>query len=260
MQYIKILLSTLLIFIISLTANAQRVEVGIVAGGAGYIGDLNQNDLFKISGVTTGVFAKMNFTPFVGLGLHYNYGNIKGDDLKSNNLQFRDRGINFNTNLNEVSLIAEVNFFDAFSPISKLRFTPYVFAGIGGVYFSTTSNYNGINYSFKKYPTNGNESGAPVSIKPYAITIPYGAGLKYKLTDYVTLSSQLGYRTSFTDYIDNVGDYFRVTPLFYPYLPPSLYGKGEKGSQRGDLRKRDTYMFVSIGISYNFVSQKCFTF
>ena len=131
MQYIKLQISILLIFLVSLKANAQRAEVGFVAGGAGYIGDLNQNDLLKISGFTAGVFAKMNFTPFVGLGLHYNYGNIKGDDLKSTNPQFRDRGLNFNTNLNEVSLIADVNFFDAFSPISKRRFTPYVFAGIG---------------------------------------------------------------------------------------------------------------------------------
>ena len=121
MHYKKKLLSILFIFIISLKANAQRAEVGVVTGGAGYIGDLNQNNILKISGITAGVFAKVNLTPFIGLGMHYNYGNIKGDDTKSKNQQFRDRGLNFNTNLNEVSLIADVNFFDVFSPIGKLQ-------------------------------------------------------------------------------------------------------------------------------------------
>jgi hypothetical protein len=33
---------------------------------------------------------------------------------------------------------------------------------------------------------------------------------------------------------------------------------GVPNTQRGDFRKRDTYMFVGIGITYTFVSQKCF--
>lgn len=260
MQYKRILLLILFILGSSLTTYAQRAELGVVTGAAGYIGDLNQNNLTKISGVTAGAFAKINFTPFIGLGLHYNYGNIKGDDTKSTNQQFRDRGLNFNTNLNEVSLIADVNFLDAFSPISNRRFTPYVFAGIGGVYFKTKATYNGIVYDLNDINdintiTNADIKGRTINYKPYDITIPYGVGAKYRLTSYLTLSSQIGYRTALTDFLDDVGDYYASSSS-----PSSPTGIGGIGTQRGDLRKRDTYMFVSIGISYNFVSQKCFTF
>lgn len=252
MQVKKALLSILTALFLAFTAFAQRVEVGMVAGGAGYIGDLNQNDMLKVSGVTTGVFAKYNFTPFVGLGLHYNYGNIIGDDNNSKNIDFKNRGLNFDTDLNEISLIGEVNFLDAFSPISKRRFTPYIFAGLGRVYFKSSAKYH--NYSSNNLRKEKTE-GQLQPYGPYALTIPYGAGVKYKLTNYFTLSSQIGYRTAYTDYLDDVSGYYSSTKA-----PSNPTGVGEIGSQRGDLRKRDNYLFVSIGISYNFVSQKCFTF
>ena len=74
----------------------------------------------------------------------------------------------------------------------------------------------------------------------------------------MTLSSQIGYRTALTDYLDDVGGYY--TGNATPDDPSIIGGAGRIGTQRGDLRKRDNYMLVSIGISYNFVSQKCFTF
>ncbi len=258
MQYKRILSSILFILGISLTTKAQRAEVGVVAGGSGYIGDLNQNNLFKISGITAGAFAKVNLTPFIGLGIHYNHAKIKANDLNSSNQQFKDRGLNFNTNLNEVSLIADVNFFDAFSPISNRRFTPYAFVGLGGVYFKTRATYANQNYVLSDLKTNADVNGTPIKYKPYAVTIPYGAGLKYRLTSYLTLSSQIGYRTALTDYLDDVGGYY--TGNATPDDPSIIGGAGRIGTQRGDLRKRDNYMLVSIGISYNFVSQKCFTF
>ena len=252
MQYKKILLSILTAFFLASTTFAQRIEVGMVAGGASYIGDLNQNDMFKVSGITGGAFANYNFTPHVGVGLHYNYGNITANDNNSKNIDYRNRGINFDTDLHEISIIGEFNFLDAFSPISKRRFTPYIFAGVGRVYFKSSASYHNFSSSnLRKERTEGQLQ----EYKPYAATIPYGAGLKYKLTNYFTLSSQIGYRTAFTDYLDDVSGYYTG------YTAPSNpNGYGEIGGQRGDLRKRDNYMFVSIGISYNFVSQKCFTF
>ncbi|MFD0939414.1 type IX secretion system protein PorG [Pedobacter boryungensis] len=269
MRYIK----TVLIFVISFslgnTSFAQRAEIGINAGGAGYLGDLNQNNPVKITGISAGAFGRINFNPYFGLGLHYTYGEIKGDDLESSNEQFKERALNFNTSIHEVSLLANLNFFDIYSSASKRRFTPYIFAGVGGFYFKPKATYNDIKYNLSDYITNADKDGRPVSYKSYAISVPYGAGVKYKLTDYLTLFSEIGYRTTFTDFIDDVGDYYYLNTMpsspgssryFPPYNASTASRVGVPGTQRGDLRKRDTYMFVSIGISYTFVSQKCFTF
>ena len=265
MQYNKLLIPFLLLIFWLTTANAQRAEVGINAGGAGYMGDLNQNNPLKISGISAGAFARINFDPYWGLGLHYTYGSVQADDAKSNNAHFRDRNLNFKSNLNEISIQGNLNFFDISSPISKKRFTPYIYVGIGGVIFNPKGYYLG-EWQIPLRTLNSEDRSK--IYRNYAIVIPYGAGAKYRLTENLTAFSQIGYRTTFTDYLDDVsGVYPSITKYWGGLNVSDRSGEQNEGNylfnpvdQRGDFRKRDTYMFVSIGISYTFVSQKCFTF
>ena len=270
MQYKKlILLFSVLIGLLQI-AFAQRAEVGINAGGAGYMGDLNQFNPLKISGLNAGIFAKINFDPRWGLGLHYNYGVIKADDALSKNADFRQRNLNFTTSLSEIAFIGSFNFFDMYSPGSRKRVTPYVFAGAGGVIFNPKGIYLD--------PTTGAETTFPLRdlntedlstrYRNYAVIIPYGVGVKYKKSENWTLFGQIGYRTTFTDYLDDVSGVYPLVNKRWGGLNVSdRSGEVNGGTnlyrpfdQRGDFRKRDTYLFVNIGISYTFVSQKCFTF
>ncbi len=73
MHFKKIVISSLLSIGLLSIANAQRAEIGVNGGGSGYIGDLNQFNPLKISGINAGAFAKINFDPHWGLGLHVNY-------------------------------------------------------------------------------------------------------------------------------------------------------------------------------------------
>ncbi len=266
MRYKKLVLSLLFFFGLLSTVSAQRAEVGIDAGGAGYMGDLNVNNPLKISGISAGIFAKINFDPYWGLGLYYTYGSVKANDLSSSNADLRKRGLNFKSNLHEISILTELNFFDIYSPVAKKRFTPFIFAGIGGFIFNPKANYGGGDATLRIYRTEG-----PLEqYKNYAITVPYGAGAKYRLTENLTLFSKIGYRTAFTDHLDDVSGVYPAANSWrgdppnqaaYSYfLSDPSQDPTKVGTQRGDFRKRDTYMFVSIGISYTFVSQKCFTF
>jgi opacity protein-like surface antigen len=248
---------------------AQQAELGLSLGGASYIGDLNPYNPLKVSGPAAGVYAKLNFDPHWGLGIHYNYGKVKADDAKSNNLQFNDRNLSFSTPLSEVSLLLDFNLFDLLSYTRKGRFTPYLFAGIGAVIYNPSTIYNGDKVQLKDLVTEG-------QAEPYkgtTITFPYGAGIKYKLRNNWTIFSQIGYRTPLTDYIDDVSGVYAAPSAYVNSRDFTLSNAlgdrsgeingvylGSPGTQRGDFRKRDTYMFVGIGISYTFVSQKCFTF
>ncbi len=255
-------------------SNAQVFELGAFGGGAGYMGDLNQTKPLKISGLSVGGFVKVNFDPYWALGLHYGYGKIKADDLKSSNAQFRDRGLNFNSALNEASLQVDFNFLEYFAGGGRKTFTPYIFTGIGGVFFNPKARYpNDVvlgdeEYKLRFYKTEGQAD----LYRNYALTVPYGIGMKFRVKENWGLFTQIGYRTAYTDYLDDVsGNYPTPANTNWPSdnnLPirvrlsdPSLIpGYGAQGTQRGDFRKRDTYMFVGIGISYTFVSQKCYTF
>ncbi|WP_073232547.1 type IX secretion system protein PorG [Pedobacter caeni] len=277
MQYGTRLFCFLAISFIGFNANAQTMELGVVAGGAGYMGDLNQTKPLKISGISAGAYVKMNFDPYWSLGAHYQFGMIKANDLHSENEQFRDRGLNFKTSLNEISLQVDFNFFEYFAGGGTKRFTPYIFTGIGGVFFSPIGKYafspgaDAQEYKLRFYRTEGQKE----PYRNYALTVPYGVGFKVRLKENWGLFSQIGYRTAFTDYLDDVsGNYPGMDnppadgntglnlsdPSRFRSLSGAAIPVGAPGTQRGDFRKRDTYMFVGIGISYTFVSQKCYTF
>jgi hypothetical protein len=256
------------VVLISFGAKGQTIELGIAAGGAGYIGDLNQKQPLKISGLSAAVYAKMNLDPFWAVGLHYTYGKIKADDAKSDNSQFRDRNINFKTPLNEISLQVDFNFFDYFAAGGTKTFTPYIYTGVGAVLFNPKATYDDIEYNMRLYKTEG--QGSPY--KNYTFSILYGAGAKVRLKENWGLFTQIGYRTAYSDYLDDVSrkypsqsnwpedDSAELRATRNKLSDPSLSQYGAPGVQRGDFRKRDTYMFVGIGISYTFVSQKCYTF
>ncbi|TKC05675.1 hypothetical protein FA048_18355 [Pedobacter polaris] len=268
MRYIKSVQLILISIFLSSTAFAQQIELGINAGGASYLGDLNQYNPIKISGISAGAFIKVNLDPHWAVGLHYNYGKIKGADSLSSYAQFRDRNLSFYTPLNEVSLLLQFNFFDLYSPGGKRRFSPYIFAGIGAVVFEPKTEYKDNEYLLRLY----NTEGQSMAYKKHSLTIPYGVGIKYRYTESLTIFGQAGYRSPFTDYIDDVSGLYAKNNSWSgnnAEISRALADRsGEKtgnyigspDTQRGDFRKRDNYMFVGIGISYTFVSQKCFTF
>ncbi len=264
---------TIILLFLNLGLKAQVLEVGAGIGGSGYVGDLNVNRLLKISGISAGGYVKMNFDAHWSLSANYTYGKIRANDLKSDEPEFRQRGLNFTTALNEASLQVDFNFFDYFAGGGRRKFTPYLFVGAGGILFNPKANYSKYDLYdvvLRHYRTEGQN----VVYRNYAFTVPYGAGLKFQLKENWGLFTQIGYRTAFTDYIDDVsktypGENYWEVAGFKPerineaksLSNPSLQNfESLQYTQRGDFRKRDTYMFVGIGISYTFVSQKCYTF
>jgi hypothetical protein len=238
-------------------------ELGLMAGGAGYMGDLNQNNPLQISGFSGGAYVKRNFNQYLGVRLNYTYGQIQAKDSESNNAQFRERNLQFKTSLNEFSGIIDFNFFNFNIGGGTRQFTPYLFTGAGFVVFKPTVKVDGEKYRLDRLATEGQENG----YSNVALTIPYGLGLRYNYKDTWSVFTEIGYRTPFTDYIDDVSGRYPDSPVIrgngqnqVNLSDPSVNQIGYPGTQRGDFRKRDTYLFVSVGISFTFVSSKCYSF
>jgi outer membrane protein W len=242
--------------------HAQNWEIGAMAGGTGYKGDLNQTNPLKVSGPAFGIFAKYNFNGYFAAKLAYTYGSIAGADSTSSNAQTRARNLSFMTSLNELSLTAELNFFEYIPSLSKSPFSPYIFAGVAYTTFNPQASYMGQTYNLRNVMTEGQTT-------PYAnhaMAIPYGVGMKYNFSGVLTVGAELGYRNPNTDYLDDVsGNYPDKTKL--SALAAALSDRsgentgvylGTTGSQRGDGRNRDTYFFFGLTISYTFISQKCY--
>ncbi len=229
-----------------INVNAQTWEVGIGAGGAGYMGDLNKDNPIKISGPSAGGFVKLNLDPFWSLGMHYNYARIEGnnEDLK------------FYTPMHEVTALVDFNFMEFFSGGGRKNFTPYIYAGLGGVIFNPKLKVDGEVKNLRLHRT----EDQTYPYRNYTLAIPYGAGVKFRLKSNFSMFGQLGYRTAYTDYLDDVsGSYRRITDGDPDriYLSNPSGDPTKIGTQRGDSRKRDTYMFTQIGVSYTFICKKC---
>jgi len=254
--------ATILLIFISFSLQAQTWEVGLGGGGSGYMGDLNQYNPLKISGYAASVFVKRNFNRYVSARLSYTRGLIQGADSTSSNAQFRQRNLSFKTPLSEFNLIGEFNFMNYLAGISNNRYTPFVFLGISTVAYNPEATYDGHTYDLRPLRTEG-EKEYPGS----AIAIPYGVGIKYNFTGSWNLIADLGYRQPNTDYLDDVAGYYPNPSKLPNNLSRILSDRsGEKtgiyigtpGTQRGDLRDHDTYLFLQVSISYTFLTSKCY--
>ncbi len=252
----------LFLLLVSSASFAQNWEPGIFAGSSGYMGDFNQNDPLKFTDFSAGASVKYNFSGYFSAKFGYTYAKIRGADSLSSNQQLRNRNLSFFSPLNEVSLTAELNFFNYQPGISLKRWTPFMFAGIAVVNFDPQTEYKGNTYLLRPLKTEGQQKEYPNSV----LSIPYGVGVKVNFYKSWNLALELGYRTAFTDYLDDVsGVYANKSSLSNVNAMALSDRSGEKtgvyigsaGSQRGDLRPRDTYMITGFSISYTFISQKC---
>jgi hypothetical protein len=144
------------------------------------MGEYNLDKIYKFNSLSGSIGAKYNFNPTWGLRGDLSLMGIKGDGkhLKDPVLL----GGVFKKTLKELSISTEFNFFKFEPNKKKAAYTPYVFAGIGGVVFKDKKDKN--------------------SIKP---VIPFGAGFKYNLKGSFTLDSHLSYRLTGTDMLDEKG-------------------------------------------------------
>jgi hypothetical protein len=256
----------IILFIGNTLAKAQTWEIGGFLGSSGYMGDINPIRPQKFTNFAYGAQFKRNFDGYWSAKIAYMNGKIQGDDAKSSNVNQRDRNLSFYSNLSELSLQVEFNFFkylagDMYSYGNK-RFSPYLFTGGAFLSFEPMTNYLGEKVALRLAETEA------VNYKNKAISIPYGIGIKYNIMGNFNIIGEIGYRTAFTDYLDDIsGRYpdFSVIPIKSP-ISQALSDRsdfpkvGFPGTQRGDFRPRDTYMFAGITLSFTFVPIQCPTF
>ncbi len=194
------------------------------------------------------------------------HGTIAGADASLNNDYYKSRNLSFFSPITEISLQTEFNFFNYIPTVSRKRYSPYLFAGVGFVSFNPKTKYNGKVYELHDIRTEGQTGD---SYKQLALTIPFGAGVKYNFSGKWTVGAELGYRTAYTDYLDDVsGNYnpdkimseapvSQIRLVLADRSPEVNFPLHSPGTQRGDSRPHDTYLFLGFTISYTFFVYKC---
>jgi len=258
------LLTVILFILLSVSVRAQTWEVGGALGAFGYMGDLNTSNPVKLNKPGAAIFVKRNFNGYLSARLNFALGDITGADSTSGDAQTRSRNLSFTTPLKEISLLAEFNFMKFIPDAGKNKYTPYVFLGAGYTAFAPRTNYNGQKISLRYLRTEGQAN----EYAKNTVVVPFGAGFKYNLFGKCTVAAELGYRYAFTDYLDDVSGIYpqrgQLPNNNLSYILSDRSGEktgnylGAPGSQRGDFKPRDMYLFAGFTISYTFVTQRCY--
>ncbi|CAN5428968.1 hypothetical protein BH20BAC1_BH20BAC1_01600 [soil metagenome] len=252
------------------TGYTQEGEFGLTIGSAHYFGDINNRAAFNRPKIAAGVYFRKQFGNYTAVRLTGHFAQLGYSDRYSKNDFQQKRNLSFNTNIFELALRGDFNFFRFNPAVAQYSFTPYVTFGVGVFSFDPYAFYDGQKYFLRPLNTEGQTFYE--DRKAYgtvAISIPIGFGVKYAITDKVNISFEIAHRFTTTDYLDDVSKTYIGANNFTSQNNGSIakilqdrsfeFGTpiGVEGRQRGWNKQKDQFAIAEFGISFNITSYKC---
>ncbi|SMP28001.1 hypothetical protein SAMN06265367_105224 [Algoriphagus winogradskyi] len=240
-NYLLVLL--LLFFGLNGEISAQKYDIGGGVGVAAYSGDIIRKiDPGQLGSQVT-LFGRRNFDNVWSLRAGGNAAFLYGaDSIKPIDQLAYIRDGRFRAGVLEFSAVMEFNFLDYLSLSSEFRFSPYAFFGVGYTFVFAKGNTFQYNVS-SRYNLG-------------TVVIPFGGGVKYQIDERWTLAAELGFRPTFTDYLDKIDSKEPTIPRFPdPDNPDQPYG-----INFGNAYDKDWYYFLGVTISYTITTTKCYAY
>ncbi|QJX47137.1 outer membrane beta-barrel protein [Hymenobacter taeanensis] len=251
----------------------QYNSVGVSLNAMNYFGDITPKPSIPSfrAGATRpnlGLSFTHRFAPRISVRAALAYGRITGDDSKAADQNDPDAKFRYNRNMNfrnDILELSAVGIFDLIENrnnyLRRPDFVPYLFGGVGVIHHNPKgTDANGNIVALQPLRTEAQASG-------YSLTqfvIPFGAGARYKLNKSFDIGLELGFRKTFTDYLDDVsGNYapsrdalgsaqaqyfgWDITRNF-----PGTYDRAAQGGEmRGKSNEKDWY--TTLGVSVNYI-------
>jgi hypothetical protein len=190
-------------------------------------------------------------------------------DIYSKNEFQQRRNLSFNTNIFELALSGDFNFFKFNATDIHHAFTPYASLGIGVFSYDPYTYLNGQKIYLRPLNTEGETFyKGRKAYGSMAICFPIGFGVKYAITDKVNISFEVAHRFTTTDYIDDVSTtYIGADKFPAANKSPAILLQdrsyetgipiGVEGRQRGFSKQKDQYIIAEVGVSINLSSYRC---
>ncbi len=248
------------------TAFSQRsLELGGFLGCSFYLGELNPNGFFnEFTHLAGGVVVRYNLNNRLSFRGNLFFGEVSGDDSQSPSASQRERNLNFQSPIDELSAQVEFNFLEYELGDPKHAFSPYIFAGVGVFEMNPQAEVGNNWIALQPLGTEGQGTSANRN-KPYALiqpSIPFGLGIKANFSKTICISLEWGMRKTFTGYIDDVSGTYASPEILLAnrgvngatavqLADRSLTADkaADIGEQRGN-GKDDWYSFAGIILSF----------
>ena len=250
-------------------------EIGFSLGAAHYFGDLNTRARINRLKPSFGLFFRKQFNNYVALRVSGHFAKLGYSDIYNTENDYqRRRNLSFNTNVFELALQGDFNFFKFVPGDPYHRFTPYVTLGLGVFSYDPYAFYRNQKVFLRPLGTEGQGNPAYPDRKPYSsmgICLPFGVGVKYAINDRMNIGLEVAHRFTNTDYIDDVSETYVGADKF-PSGPDGMatlaqlmqdrsYETGPllgiEGRQRGLPNQKDQYIIAEVTFSFNLTSYRC---
>lgn len=221
--YVVLCLGLIAISNIAIGQISQRSELGFGLGAYTYTGDISRTYGLASTRPAATVFYRANISNVISFKTALTGGKLAASDKRSQLDPFAvQRDASFNIFLMEGSTTFEYHFLDWKDDKRRLRFTPYLFAGLAMFGISGVQTKN-------------------AEYSNVQMAIPFGGGMKYVLNPKWYLAFEIGIRKTFFDYLDNISD---ENPAFKTY-------------QYGNRYDNDNYFFTGFTLTRTFYDIPC---
>lgn len=288
--------------------------IGFSVNATNYYGDLAPKPSVISTDISFtrpgfGISFGHRFGPRYTLMGQFMFATLRGSDAESadpGNAEYNGRylrNLEFRNNIKELTVVAYFDLFENMATyISRVKWTPYAYAGVAGFIstprgrapetdlFGNELEQGGQWVKLRPLGTEGQHStleptDANYGIKPYSavqFALPIGIGARFRINEVLDFWADIGYRYTFTDYLDDVSRNYVDLGVFgnnelakamsyrTSELDPSNltnlvsyvgrdgktytiqggYGSELEANIRGSKNDKDIYMVTSLKITY----------
>ncbi len=266
-----------LVFVISTVMigySQYYVDYGFSIGASNYLGEFGGGEGVRRDGFvdmklnysrwTLGGFYRYRISNKFGVKGALNYIRLSGDDAKTDNPARKGRNLNFKNDMYELTLNGEFYIYKVNDVGRTGRYSSdfnlYFYGGVGLFYSNPKGQTDAGDWvALKPLQTEG------VAYSSFNFAIPLGIGFYYTIDRKYRLGMEIGWRTTFTDYIDDAStvyttNYDGISNKTTPELVNQINTEaGEEviknhnyipGSKRGDSEHDDAYATATINFSW----------
>ena len=223
-------LTVIIITLFSIQFSAAQIhEIGLYLGGSNFIGDVGATDYIAPKNLTIGGIYKWNRSPRHSYRISLLFSELEGIDKNSDDPSRQIRGLEFNSQIIELSAGMEFTFLDFNLHKGGFVSTPYLYTGV-----TVTKHDNFFLANSGQLEPEGTES--------FAYGIPMVVGYKAAIAQHFVLAFEIGARYTFSDEIDG-----------------SVPDAEELQSRSfGNLNNNDWYTFTGVTLTYTFGKNPCY--
>jgi hypothetical protein len=208
-------------------ANArQYITIGGSMNALNYFGDIapranaGSTDLsFTRPGI--GISSSIRVGTNLSVRAAFMYGRLSSSDYEvsdssdPNAFPRYARNLQFRNDVKDLSLVGIYDFFrNPYSVIMRLNFSPYIFAGISAFHHNPQGLVPSEAIFRPNEPFTPDQAGEWVALKElqtegqtysnFQVSIPFGAGVRFRISQIMDLEAEISYRHLFFDYLDDV--------------------------------------------------------